>query len=328
MTGLRVEPAVTVCIPTHNMARYLASAIESVLQQETPGCELVVCDDASSDETPSLCRRYGARLHYLRFDERGGQAANFNRCLAQGRGEFMVLLHADDLLLPGFIDDRVARLRAHPDAAFGFGAVRIIDADGRVVSDDVPWAEDRVFESDGLLESLLMGCVVRPPSMMVRRDAARRAGPFRSDLTWGHDWEWDFRLAEQGSICYAATPLAAYRVHDDSGTAEMLNAARNGPQERRILEETLKRLVGRGPRFARLAPAAFRALALRHTYFAERALRSGRPSVARNNLAYAARASAWIATRPTFWALVLASALGPSWYSAYVRLRSACRIQS
>ena len=97
-------PEVSVCVPTHNMERYLALALDSVRAQQGPEYELIVCDDASSDATPSICARYaGPRFRYLRFEERGGQAGNFNRCLREARCEFLTILHADDYLLPGFL---------------------------------------------------------------------------------------------------------------------------------------------------------------------------------------------------------------------------------
>jgi len=316
-------PRVSVCIPTYNSARYLRKAIESVLEQEFADYELVICDNASTDETPELCRHYeDSRIRYVRFSDLANQAGNFNRCLNEVKGEFFTLLHADDFFLPGFLADRVRRLSEHPETGFVFGAVKVVDSAGEVAGIKSQWAEDRHFALGELLEPLLIGCIVCPPSMMVRTSCAARTGQFRTDLTWGHDWEWALRLAGCCAAAYASETLAAYRVHGASGTAEILNTARNGHQERQILKETFARLSVEDKRWGRLRRAAFRALSRRHMYFAELGLLEGQRKVARNNLYYAARADSVMLTRPTFWALLLGS-LGPTGlYTRYREVRN------
>lgn len=315
-------PRISVCIPTHNTARYLPEAIESVLAQDFTDFELVICDNASTDETPEICRRYNdVRIRYIRFEELANQAGNFNRCIEESRGEFITLLHADDYFVPGFLTDRAQRLGDDPELGFVFGAVQVVDADGAIVSIKSQWKENRRFGPGGLIEPLLSGCLVSPPSLMVRRSCLARAGLFRTDLTWGHDWEWTLRLAEKSAALYVSQPFAAYRDHDASGTAEILSAAKNGRQERLILRETLARAAANiGGR--NLGRRAYRALSLRHMYFAERALLNAKRTVALNNLWYAALASPVILTRPTFWALLIGSAGPTRLYLRYCALRS------
>ena len=171
-----------------------------------------------------------------------------------------------------------------------FGAVNVVDSHGAVIDTKRQWNTDRFFPAGELLESLLFGCIVSPPSLMVRKSCASKAGPFRTDLTWGHDWEWVLRLSQVDAAGYGGEPLAAYRVHEASGTAEILRAATNGSQERRILKETFARLSVEDRRWSALSRAAFQALSRRHMYFAELGLLGGQRAVARNNLYYAARA--------------------------------------
>ena len=304
------------------MGRHVGEAITSVLQQDWSDFELIVCDDASTDETGVIVSGFhDPRVRYRRFEDRAGQAGAFNRCLAAASGEYLTLLHADDLFLPGFTRDRVLRLRASPEAAFVFGAVRVIDADGRTVGVNAPWPADRHFASREILQELLRACVVCPPSVMVRRRNAESAGHFRQDLTWGHDWEWTIRLAATGAAAYAAAPRAAYRVHDGSGTAEMLKAARNGAQERQILIDAIASLSATDPSFRGSRREAFASLGRRQLYYAHLALERGQPTVARNNLAFAARADPRLATRPTFWLLLLASVGVRAPYKGWARVR-------
>jgi glycosyltransferase involved in cell wall biosynthesis len=317
-------PKVSVCIPTYNGRRYLRQAVDSVLNQEFDDYELVICDNASTDDTPEICRSYSdPRLRYTRFEDRTNQAGNFNRCLNEARGEHLTLLHADDFVLPGFLADRVKRLEDDPGLGFVFGAVKIVDANSVVISTGSRWPEDRTFKTGELVDSLLFGCIVSPPSLMVRKSCAKRIGMFKTDLTWGHDWEWALRLAEQFSGLYASKPLAAYRVHAESGTAEQLNSAGNGHQERHILKATLARLVVSDRRFRQLRRPALWALSRRQMYFAEQALMGGLRQAARNNLWYAAKSDLRAITRPTFWAILAASGGSSNWYVRYRRVRDA-----
>lgn len=316
-------PKVSVCIPTYNTARYLPEAIESVLEQSFTDYELVICDNASTDQTAEICSSYDdPRIRYARFEEKTNQAGNFNRCLQEAQGEFITILHADDLLLQGFLADRVKRLEDR-EIGLVFGAVQIVDRQSAIISTQSRWSEDQCFQTGELVESLLFGCIVSPPSLMVRKECAEKAGAFRTDLTWGHDWEWTLRLAENSAACYASVALAAYRVHDESGTAEVLNAAENGHQERQILKETLARVSAGNKRFDKLKRPAFRALSRRHMYFAEQALLGGRRRAVLNNLWYAALADWSMILRPTFYALLLAAAGPTSIYTRYRALRNA-----
>src|SRR6185369_450501 len=268
-----MNPKVSVCIPTYNTARYLAEAIDSVLAQEFMDFELVICDNASTDATPEICRRYtDPRIRYVRFEELTNQAGNFNRCLNEAKGEFITLLHADDYFLPGFLADRVNRLDEQAEVGFVFGAVQVVDSEGDPISLKSQWEEDRFFPRGELFKLLLSSCLICPPSLMVRSSITQKAALFRTDLTWGHDWEWTLRLAEDNAACYVARPLAAYREHDASGTAEILNAATNGRQERLILKETMERSAIKNDLLRTVRRSAYQSLSRRHMYFADQAL--------------------------------------------------------
>src|SRR5260370_9895408 len=124
-------PKVSVCIPTYNTAQYLPEAIESVLAQDFTDYELVICDNASTDETPEICRSYDdPRVRYLRFEELTNQAGNFNRCLGQARGELVNLLHADDYFIQGYLPNRVRRFSDRPQLGFLFASVHLAAAQG------------------------------------------------------------------------------------------------------------------------------------------------------------------------------------------------------
>jgi glycosyltransferase involved in cell wall biosynthesis len=111
-------PLVSIGLPTYNGARTLRRAVESALAQDYPDLELVISDNASTDQTPSVCEEYAARdarVRYIRQERNLGAAENFRRALAASRGEFFMWLADDDWLDPDYVSRCVGYLREHPD---------------------------------------------------------------------------------------------------------------------------------------------------------------------------------------------------------------------
>ena len=314
-------PLVSVCIPTYNCARYLGEAIESVLAQSFADYELVVVDNASTDATPELSARYrDPRLRYLRFDTLVGQAANWNRCLDEARGDLVVLLHADDLLRPAYLERAVAALAGHPSAGFVHCSVQHISEDGRLL-----WRQ-RLFEADTVLggdESfrrlLLNGCEVSPAGVMVRRSLYRDAGRFATEVVWAVDWHMWLRLSLLADAAYLAEPLASYREHALSGTSGVLAEARNAPDESWALADVLKRVPEGKAKLRELRRPARQRLAQRTWAWAEECCRQGMTRAARRGLWRAGAMWPPLLLTGRFWGLWLGTLLG---YERFARLHA------
>jgi glycosyltransferase involved in cell wall biosynthesis len=314
-----VVPRVSVCVPTYNAEAYLGEALESVLAQTTTDLELLICDDASTDSTPQVVGALtDPRIHYERFEQNAGQAGNFNRCIALARGEYWSLLSADDRLAQRFVQSALEALDRHSGCDFFVAATRVVDEAGRSLDVKRPWPVDRLLKRGETAEHLLAGAAINLLCLLVRREASPGVGLFRTDLTWGHDWDWILRLTEQHDGWYSADVLGDYRVHDQSGTEAILRAGSNGRQELSILRGALDRLPV--ARRSQLAPETLRAFALRQLFLAEHALLAGRRRVTLGNLDYAFHADSWALTRPTFWALLAGCAV-PALYKAFKRFR-------
>ena len=91
---------VSLGIPVYNGERFVATAIKSVLDQTFTDFELIVCDNASTDQTPEICQEFArkdSRIRYLRQEINIGAKANFNRVFEYARGEYFKWIAADDL---------------------------------------------------------------------------------------------------------------------------------------------------------------------------------------------------------------------------------------
>ncbi|GAB0148176.1 MULTISPECIES: glycosyltransferase [Marichromatium] len=108
---LAEHPLISVYLPTRNRAALLMRAIDSVLAQDYPHLELIVVDDASTDDTAARIAAHPARarLRYLRQPEPGGACAARNRAIADARGALITGLDDDDAFLPGRLSGLLAR---------------------------------------------------------------------------------------------------------------------------------------------------------------------------------------------------------------------------
>lgn len=214
MTVASLAP-VSVVITNHNYQRFVGAAIDSALAQGE-GVEVVVVDDGSTDASSQILAGYQGRVELL-LQDNGGQGSAFNAGFAAARGELIVLLDADDVLLDG----AVARIReaaaAEPDAVMFQHPMRVIDGDGRWRGATLPEAGRTLPEGD-LRTRLLSGpddIAWQPASgLAFRAEALRRVLPIPADA---------FRIcadvflmntvALYGTVAAIDTPGAGYRDH-------------------------------------------------------------------------------------------------------------------
>jgi glycosyltransferase involved in cell wall biosynthesis len=112
-------PLVSIGVPVRNGAAFLAEALESVLAQDYPNLEVVICDNDSGDDTAAIARRYASidpRFRYLHNGSDIGFLGNFRRALEESHGTYFTWLAHDDLLLhPSYVGTLVGYLESHRD---------------------------------------------------------------------------------------------------------------------------------------------------------------------------------------------------------------------
>jgi glycosyltransferase involved in cell wall biosynthesis len=150
-------PRLSIGMPVHNGARFLAAAIDSLLTQTWGDFELIISDNASTDATPEICREYvarDARVRYVRSDENHGAAWNFNRAFELGRGELFKWAAHDDLCAPEFLERCVSALDRHPEVIWCHSRRAEVDESGRVLPHDPTALGGTVEEADAAAERL------------------------------------------------------------------------------------------------------------------------------------------------------------------------------
>jgi glycosyltransferase involved in cell wall biosynthesis len=220
MTG---SPTVTVCIPTYNRSGLLRSALQSVLWQSRRDVEVIVSDNASTDDTEDVVRSLrDPRVVYDRNPENLGLFANLSRCLRLGSGRYRVVLPDDDLMLPGNLERKIAFLERHPTAAMVHSGFRFLDAAGDPTGPIMNWArlgEDTLEPGPSFVRrSIALGGLVCVSSVMLRSEhiAEERFdaddGPYADMALW-------LRVAGRGDVGFLPEPLSGLRVHQASASS-------------------------------------------------------------------------------------------------------------
>ncbi len=173
---IRDKPRVSIGLPVHNGANFLAEALKSLLAQEYSDFEILLCDNASTDRTEEICREYAARdprVRYFRNPTNLGAAPNFNLAFEMSQGEFFRWHAHDDTTAPSFLGKCVQRLDADPGTVLCHSQVRILDQEGNLLEDheylpemdsdsplkrfsDLLFTKNRCFEVFGLIRSSVL----------------------------------------------------------------------------------------------------------------------------------------------------------------------------
>lgn len=203
------EPLVSVCLGVKNGARTIARFIDAVREQSYSKVELIIVDNHSTDGTADLCRRRADKFFTL-GPERSAQR---NKALRESSGEYVLVLDADQYLMPGVIAECVAAMRADR-TLHGLFIPEETLAEGF-------WGACKKFERD----FYLIGDLSAEAARFFRRDDVLAIGAFDERQTGSEDWDLSDRmLARYGNFGRIRSRI----VHDEGwiDLAEQLNKKR------------------------------------------------------------------------------------------------------
>jgi glycosyltransferase involved in cell wall biosynthesis len=224
-------------IPVYNCADYLRRTLASVLPQAPASAQIEVVDDCSTRDDPeAVVREAGdSRVTFVRQPVNLGAQATFTTCIVRAHGEWVHILHGDDLVAPGFYDAFQAAAEQHPEIGAAF--CRSTDIDDNDDPIEVMPAEAAVpgILSD-LADRLAVYNLIRFPSIVVRRQTYERVGGFHPALFHSADWDMWKRVALNVPVWYDPTPLALYRVHARSDTSALMRTGANIADALRAIE--------------------------------------------------------------------------------------------
>ena len=207
---------VSVIIPSYNHQHYVSQAIISVLDQTWPGIDLIVIDDASSDNSSSVIRKIFDKRGGFRFINREknmGLISSLNQGLKMAKGKYFCELASDDFLLPDSIEKRIRFFTAHHNNVAIFAdAVLVKD---NMVTDSMLLDDKRrcLFKQPDPLPFLLKGVLPIFSTGMFRTEILKKIGGFDPIYQCYEDLEMPILLCSVGKIGCMDEPVLCRREH-------------------------------------------------------------------------------------------------------------------
>jgi len=267
-----IPPRVSVVIPAYNVARYLPTALDSLLAQRLGNFEALIVDDGSTDKTAAIAQRYVDRDRRFQLLQKpnGGLSSARNHGMAAARSDYIALLDADDAYHPDKLQAHVTQLEQQPQISVAYSASRILRDDGRPT-----WMtlSGKPLHQDWLFALLCKNCIGHGSNGVFRRSLLAQVGNFDETLPSCEDLDFWLRIAVMGSavndiqpkmLFYRdRRPLAYYRVRP-SGLSF------NVRQMEATYGQVLQAAAMRSPQ--RTAPFMAQARAYQYRYLARLAL--------------------------------------------------------
>jgi len=261
------RPLVSVIIPCYNYGAFLPASSASALTQRGVEVEVIVVDDASTDDSAEVARSLAAtdpRVRVIRHEKNAGHVVTFNDGYAQASGEFIVRLDADDLLTDGSLARAVALFDEFPNVGLVYGHPRHFTSKlpPAMRTREIGWT---VWSgSDWIAErcNRVVNCITTPEAI-ARADVMKRVGPLDTRLRYAQDMEMWLRLAAVSDVGHVDGPDQAFhRDHAASMSAMAGSEVLTDLVERRTVFDVL--FAGPGasiPGARRLQETAHKALA-------------------------------------------------------------------
>jgi glycosyltransferase involved in cell wall biosynthesis len=227
------RPGVSVVLIFLNDERFVDEAIQSVLRQTTSDWELLLVDDGSTDGSTAVARRYAAadigRIRYLEHagHVNRGKSSSRNLGLCHARGEYLICLDSDDILLPHALEVFTGLLAGHPAAAMVYGPLQywyswMTPPYRRGVDFQQPLgvAADALIEPPDVLRAFLQRRAAVPSGMLVRASVAREVGGYEEAFRWMYDDQvFCAKVCLAWPVLTSSTCVYRYRQHAASSSA-------------------------------------------------------------------------------------------------------------
>ena len=212
-------PLVSVVCLCYNQEQFVEEAIQSVRHQTYPNVQLIVVDDYSTDESVEVIKRtlpHYPGAEFIACSSNLGNCSAFNKGFVKAKGDFIIDLSADDILLPERIEKGVKIFQsAGAEVGVNFTDAEQIDEKGKSQgyhSDRFP--HDTIPHGD-VYREVISRYFINSPTMMMRRAVFEKLGGYDESLAY-EDFDFWVRSARYFKYCYTAEPLVKRRIVSSS----------------------------------------------------------------------------------------------------------------
>lgn len=221
-------------MPVYNSEKYIAMAIDSVINQTFSDIELLIVNDGSTDSTADIIRSFNDKRIVVISQQNSGVARALNKGLMHARGEYIARFDADDICFPNRLAEQVKFLDQHPDHVIvGSHAEYILENGDHLLN-------FRCLEhtDDNIRQRLYFYCPFVHSSVMYRKEAVIEAGGYSALAHSFEDYLLWVQLAKMGKLANIATPLVKVRYNPASFT---IDEKWRGVQFRKLKRSVIKR---------------------------------------------------------------------------------------
>jgi glycosyltransferase involved in cell wall biosynthesis len=228
-------PLVSIIIPCHNSAQWLSQAIDSALAQTHHPCEVIVADDDSSDASPEIIAGYGEKIRAIHGQWHNGSAAR-NAGLAIAQGQWVQFLDADDLLLPGKIQNQLACTDDSTDVVFAAIILRH-HRDATHYEDTIHTHEAR----KDIVENWLRWDLCQTGGFLWRRSSLLKIGAWNKSYSCCQDNELSLRaIKAELRFAYCEKAESIYRIWSSDSTTSTKNPEKLYNTQLELIEDCLQ----------------------------------------------------------------------------------------
>ena len=212
------RPRVSVIIPAYNHEKFVAQAIESVLQQTFQDFEIIITDDGSSDNTARVIKKFSdPRIRFFAFENNRGACVVANIALQHVQGEYVAILSSDDLFLPKKLETQVQFLDRHPEYGAVFSDAQLIDENGEPLQDEShPYThlfnQPNKSRFEWLRHFFYKENCLCHPTVLIRSECYRKIGSFNEWYAQLPDFEFWVRLCQHYEIHILPEKLIQFRI--------------------------------------------------------------------------------------------------------------------
>lgn len=207
------QPLVSIGMPVYNGEKYIRQALDSLLAQDYENFELIISDNASTDQTPAICREYAARdrrIRYFRNEQNMGANWNFQRVLNLSSAKYFMWAAHDDMWDSNYVSECLDTLEQNPEAVLCCALLRFIDQDGNQLPSDHPNLDTTGMDLRRRVQALMSQRGWFAIYGLINSDALKSVHP--GNDTWGGDVIIQLELLLLGGFVRASETCFYYRL--------------------------------------------------------------------------------------------------------------------
>ena len=197
---------ISVIMPVYNRAEFIGEAIQSILSQTYTKFELIIVDDASTDETLKVVSDYNdERIILLKNKINKGVSACRNKGIELAKGDFIAFMDSDDISLRERFEKQIKMFFKYDDLITCGGAIKLLHSDRIIYFPET---------HNSILAKLLISSPFANPTVMIKRSIFKLE-KFETNLRFGEDYDFFSRICWLGKMYNIPEPLLLYRVHEN-----------------------------------------------------------------------------------------------------------------